>query len=421
MAMFCAGFLLLGGCTGSGSGYGGYIPWGGTTGVVTKDPDSIPDIAWQTTGQRQTLSRESDQQQKDRPSLQTIVGAPPVEIKKTRVALLLPLTGKNATLGQSMLKAAQMALFDVGSTGFELVPKDTRSTPEGAASAAREALAENTRLVLGPIFAEDVRAAKAVLNGGQTPMIAFTTDWQQAGNGTYIMGFLPFTQVTRVAQYAQSKGYNSIAVYAPQTEYCDMVISTLQRSGVTIARTARYAPAQADLLSSVDAFIGPDKANPGFTALMLPVGGESLRSVVSVLRQQGVKNEQIKLLGTGLWDDETLANNPSVHGGWFAAPDPALRRDFEKRYQDNYGATAPRLTSLAYDATAMAAVLARNVKDDPYAARVLSNPRGFAGIDGVFRFRPDGLSERGLAILEMRSSGARVIDPAPTAFISPGM
>lgn len=410
---------MLGGCT--GSGYGGYTPWSGSTGVVTKDPSSIPDIAWQTTGQRQTLNRESEEQKKERPSLQTVVGAPPLDLPKTRVALLLPLTGKNAALGQSMMKAAQMALFDVGSAGFELVPKDTQSTQEGAATAAREALSENTKLILGPIFAEDVNAAKAVLAGARIPMIAFTTDWKQAGNGTYIMGFLPFVQVTRVAQFAQSRGYSNIAFYAPQTEYCDIVLSTLQRSGVNIVRTARYAPSQADLLASVETFIGPDKENPGFNALMLPVGGENLRSVVSILRQQELTNDKVRLLGTGLWDDDTLRNNPSLHGGWFAAPDPALRRDFEKRYAENYGGTAPRLASLAYDATAMAAVLARSIKDDPYAARVLANPRGFAGIDGVFRFRPDGLSERGLAILEIQGGSLRVIDPAPTAFISPGM
>jgi branched-chain amino acid transport system substrate-binding protein len=422
LMLVCAGFLMLGGCTGGAGGYGSYIPWGNSnTGVVTKDPDSIPDIAWQTTGQRQTLNRESDQQQKDRPSLQTVVGAPPVDLPKTKVTLLLPLTGKNATLGQSMLKAAQMALFDVGSAGFELVPKDTKSTPDGAAAAARDALSENAKLILGPIFAEDVAAAKAVLNGAKIPMIAFTTDWKQAGNGTYIMGFLPFVQVTRVAQFAQSKGYGDVAVYAPQTEYCDIVISTLQRSGVNVARTERYAPSQADLLASVETFIGPDRENPGFNALMLPVGGENLRSVVSVLRQQGLSANKVKFLGTGLWDDDTLRNNPAVHGGWFAAPDPALRRDFEKRYQENYGGTAPRLASLAYDATAMAAVLARSIKEDPYAAGTLTNPRGFAGIDGVFRFRPDGLNERGLAILEIQGGSMRVIDPAPTAFISPGM
>ena len=118
----------------------------------------------------------------------------------------------------------------------------------------------------------------------------------------------------------------------------------------------------------------------------------------------------------------TLNNNPALFGGWFSAPDPDMRADFEKRYQENYGAAPLRLSSLAYDATALAAVLARSATDPAsvYTPQAITNPRGFAGIDGIFRFRPDGLSERGLAVLELRSGSPKVVDPAPTAFLTSG-
>jgi len=128
----------------------------------------------------------------------------------------------------------------------------------------------------------------------------------------------------------------------------------------------------------------------------------------------------MRLIGTGLWDDESLARNPALYGGWFAAPDPALRRDFDRRYLENYGSAPPRLATLAYDATALAAVLSRGTQDNPYSRQRLTNPRGFAGIDGVFRLRPDGLNDRGLAVLEVQSGRARVIDAAPTAFVGSG-
>lgn len=405
---------------------GGY---GVNTGIVTKDPNSIPNIAWQTDRQRDVLIAQDETLQKEatipdpnRPSLQTVVGGAPL-MKTAKVSLLLPLSGKKSDLGQSMLKAAQMALFDVGSTNFELIPRDTQSTPEGAEAAARAAIAAGSALILGPVFADDLKRVKPLAVAANIPVVGFTTDWTLAGNNTYIMGFLPFTQVARVTRFAASRGVARFAVYAPQTEYSDVVIDTLRSAPVSIVRTNRYAPDQPDLSTLVKDFADTSRRDVGFefNALMLPLGGEGLQTLTSLLDFNGVTQKDVRFIGTGLWDDPALLQNPALYGGWFAAPDPALRRDFDKRYQENFGAAPLRLSSLAYDATALAAVLARTVTDGaPYSTRHMTNPRGFAGIDGIFRFRGDGLSERGLAILEIQAGRTKVIDPAPTAFLSSG-
>ena len=400
--------FTLSGCGGAGAGFS---MGGGNTGVVTNDQNAMPNIGWQTSGDRHDLSAENKQVAQTAPA------------EKVRVALLLPLTGKNGEMGQSMLKAAQMALFDVGSANFELVPRDTKGTPDGAGAAAQAAVADHDQLILGPVFAEDLKAVRPIASSANIPVVAFTTDWKQAGNDTYIMGFLPFAQVTRIAQFAQSKGFDHIGVFAPTTEYCDVVLSTLQRSGVNVAKVGRYSPQQPDLSAIVTDYVSQSKAGDGlaFNALLLPVGGEGLKSLMSTFDMQGVKSKSVKLLGTGLWDDASLTHDPAVFGGWFAAPDPSLRKDFEKRYADNYGSAPPRLASLAYDATALSAVLARTgTPGHVYTRDIMTNPRGFAGIDGVFRFRSDGLSERGLAVLEIQSGRDVVVDPAPTAFISSG-
>ncbi len=413
--LFACCALVLTGCGGGMSGMS--MPWGHeNTGVVTNDQNALPNIGWQTKDQRQDLTAQNKE---------VAAAQPAAPAEKVRVALLLPLSGKSGELGQSMLKAAQMALFDVGSANYELVPRDTKSTPDGAAAAAQAAAADHDQLILGPVFAEDLKAVKPVASSANIPVISFSTDWKQAGSDTYIMGFLPFAQVTRVAQFAQSRGFDHIGVFAPSTEYCDVVLSTLQRTGVNVVKIGRYSPQQPDLSDIVADFVNTAKQQGGgqlaFNALMLPVGGESLHSLMSVFDIQGIKPGTVKLLGTGLWDDPGLTRNPAVFGGWFAAPDPALRKEFEKRYAENYGGAPPRLASLAYDATALSAVLARTGQPGhTYARDVLTNARGFAGIDGVFRFRSDGLSERGLAVLEIQSGRDVVVDPAPTAFISSG-
>lgn len=394
-------------------------PGGGTystspmasTGIVTNDPSQLPDMSWQTPAQRQTLSQQS-QQQAATPAPDT--GA------AVKVALLVPLSGKNANLGQSMLKAAQLALNDVGSSRFELIPADTQGTPAGAAAAAGKAIGDGANLILGPIFAEDVRAVRPIATPARVPMVAFTTDWTLADNNTYVFGFLPFLQVSRVVEFAQSRGVNRLAVIAPQTEYADLVISTLTRDGARPVDTLRYAAGQADLSGLVGGFAARNKTPDGkrtFDSVLLPLGGESLRSLTATMDQYGLRGSTVRLLGTGLWDDPSALNDPMLNGGWFAAPDPKARLDFERRYQQTFGGSTPRLATLAYDATALAAVLARtDTTGTPYSRDRMTASRGFAGIDGVFRFRSDGLAERGLAVLEIGGGNARVIDPAPTAF-----
>lgn len=365
-----------------------------------------------------------------------------------KVGLLLPLSGQHGALGQSMLRAAQIALFDVGYADFELVPRDTKGTAVGARDAARSVTQEGVDLVLGPVFSESVQAAKPVVQGANVNMIAFSTDWGLAGGNTYIMGFLPFDQVERITQYVAAQNLKNIAVLAPQTEYGRAVVSAYSamasRYGVHTVAIESFSPRSSNLAPELRSFTKYDQriaagghslgrggatepvqqALPPFDAVLMPVGGEQARSIGNLLSHYDLPPSVVRRLGTGLFDDLGLASEESLNGAWFAAPSPNLRKAFESRFLATYSYSAPRLSSLAYDATALAAVLARRglqSSGHPAFDRVsLTNPNGFAGIDGIFRFRSDGTAERGLAVLEYRHGQIRVIDEAPRTFVQTG-
>ena len=128
----------------------------------------------------------------------------------------------------------------------------------------------------------------------------------------------------------------------------------------------------------------------------------------------------MRLLGSGLWDVPDIGNEPALDGGWFAASPPDARRDFERRYRATYGRDPPRLASLGYDAAALAAALAHGQGGPPFSREAILNPKGFTGVDGLFRFTPDGLVQRGLAVLEVEPEGNVVVSPAPQSFENPG-
>lgn len=341
----------------------------------------------------------------------------PVDERTIRVGLLLPLTGRGAELGPALLNAAEMALFDAGVPNFALLPRDTGGTPEGAAAAAEAVLADGARLILGPLFGDNVAAVRTVALSAGVNVVAFTTDRTVAGGNVLVMGFLPSTQVDRVVDYATRRGLTRYAALAPETGYGRTVVDALQRSTVMrraeLARVQFFDPNAQDYAGAVRAVAD----GAPFDAILLPEGGLGLRTIAPLLAFYGV--EQAQLLGTGLWDEPDIGREPSLLGGWFAAPQPDLRAEFERRYRATFGAEPPRLATLAYDAVALAAVLARSPFGSSYDWTALTDPNGFVGVDGIFRFHPTGEIERGLAVLEVTRQGPAVLDPAPQSFAGP--
>lgn len=333
-----------------------------------------------------------------------------------KVALLLPLSGKNAALGQSMLNAAQMALFDVGGESFELLPRDTKGTAQGAGEAATSAVNEGARLILGPIFAEEVRAVKPAAQSAGIGVIAFSTKWDLADQNTFVMGFMPFDQIDRIASFAASRNITRVGLIAPRTEYGRAVVpawqSAASRKGIQTPQAITVEPESQDSFDALRNLAGMQAGQ--IDAIFMPLGGRAAIAASGALSSGGAPPSSVRRLGPGLFDDDALAGDPGMDGAWFAAPSPRLRKPFERRFMETYGYMPPRLSTLSYDATALAVALSRN--GNGFSRQSIANPAGFAGLDGIFRFRDNGLAERGLAVLEFRNGQIEILEDAPAAF-----
>lgn len=368
-----------------------------------------------------------------------------------RVAILLPLTGPNAELGQAMLKAAQLSLSRPGSP--ELDQQDTAGTPEGAANAARAALAAGAGVILGPLTAAETAAAGPVARGAGVPMLAFTSDSAQAQPGVWPLGITPAQQVRRLVLAVQAENKTKLAVVVPQN-----ILGEALANGALAATAAARMPdpkivrapgtfsAMNDALKDVSDFAGRRGAQdaaqraararndadgrreaaeigrrtpgaPPMDALLLGVTGELLGQVVPLLSFYDIGPGQVRILGPGTWAREA-SRQPALAGAWYAAPDPAQRAGFEKAFTAKYNAPARELTSLAYDAAgiARAAVSAQGV-----SLESIQRAEGFAGADGLIGLLPDGQVRRGLAIFEVDRGGAHLVQPAPQTLAAPGV
>jgi len=342
-------------------------------------------------------------------------GATPV-----RVGVILPLSSTNAgtrSLAQSMLKAAQLALFDGGNAGIMLMVGDEGNGGASAAAAANRLLAQGAEVIVGPLFGPSVSAVASLARDKGVPVLAFSSEKTVAGRGVYLISFLPENEVGRVVAYATSKGHKNFAALVSQDAYGDL--ATAAMDAAVAAADGKIAAVEHLPPTAQDALAPSVKiAQSGADAILIAQdrGSAVTRAIGPTLSLNNTGKASMQLLGTGLWDDETLSHEAALEGGWYAAPEPNADANFVAKYRTAFGAPPSNLASLAYDAVALVALLSPGEPYHRFTRAALMDPNGFTGVSGAFRFRQDGTSERGLAVLEMQLDGPKVVDPAPKTF-----
>jgi hypothetical protein len=425
------------------------------------------------------------------------------------VSVLLPIGDARdniSKLSSHLYNAAQLALFDAGQNGqirqtfgasgsqktnFVLRLHDTKGTPAGAAQAAKAAIAANTDIIIGPLFASSVKAIAPLLAGREIPALAFSNDSSAAANNLWLLGFLPEQNISRIVSQAIAQGLTRFGALVPQGPYGERIhqsfVREVARFGGTVVQTETYpkdakgmfdpvrrlahfdtrtaaheaemarlisegrALAPADLLAratsgatatgepeelNVEAlFKGLGKIAPElvsayealkltetlgeipYDAVFMPEGGLALRNLAPLLPYFDIDPRRVKFLGTALWNDPSLSQEPPLHGGWYAAPNPKNWAGFAARYDRVYGAAPPRLASMAYDGVSLAARLAAITPKQPFRTQILTNANGFQGIDGIVRLRQGGLNERGLAVQEITARAPNIVSREPASFV----
>jgi ABC-type branched-subunit amino acid transport system substrate-binding protein len=335
---------------------------------------------------------------------------------QNKVALILPLSasGNAGVAAQSMKNAAEMALAEFQNPNIQLLIKDDGGSPQGASQGAQQALEEGAEIILGPLFAASVPATAQVARTRSVSVIAFSTDSSIAGRGVYLLSFLPESDVNRIIEYSASIGKKSFAALLPDNAYGNVVEaafkSAVARRGGRIAAFEKYGADRATPARTVAQALGQADA------LLIADDGDSVVATADALTAAGANLRNIQLLGTGLWDNPHVFASSSLQGGLYAAPDPAGFRAFAGRYRTRYGGEPVRTATLAYDAVALVAALARTQGAQHFSPDQLTNPSGFAGIDGLFRFRPDGTNERGLAVMRVATGGGVPVAGSPKSF-----
>ncbi|MBR1189225.1 penicillin-binding protein activator [Bradyrhizobium sp. AUGA SZCCT0160] len=334
---------------------------------------------------------------------------------QVKVGVILPLSaaGNAGVAAQSMKNAAEMALAEFQNPNIQLLIKDDGGSPQGASQATQQALGEGAEIILGPLFAQSVPAVAQQTRAKGVSVIAFSTDSSVAGRGVYLLSFLPESDVNRIVDYSAGIGKKSFAALLPDNAYGNVVEAAFKQAAARKGRIVAFEKYGADRSAAVRTV---SQSLGQADALFMADDGDSVVAAADALTAAGVNLRNIQLLGTGLWDNPRVFGSPALQGGLYAAPDPSGFRSFAGRYRTKYGGEPVRTATLAYDAVALVAALSRTQGAQRFAAETLTNPSGFAGIDGLFRFRSDGTNERGLAVMKVGQGGSTPVAGSPKSF-----
>ncbi len=339
-----------------------------------------------------------------------------------KAALLLPLTAgiQMSLVAKGLQQAAEMAMFERNMPGFQLIVRDDKGTPEGAAAAAAEAIAGGAEVILGPLFAASVAAVAPVARRANVPVIAFSNDPAVGGQGVHLLSYFASAEATRAVEHALGQGRRHFAALIPDDALGRDTEPAFRRAveagGGRVALVVSYPADLSGMMEPaqrlMQAIQGAQDGGLPIDALFLPSSTDNAARLTTMIRHHKLDTEKVKLLLSSGWDNATNLRDSKLVGAWMGAPDPGGWRDFSARFGKAYQSAPPRLAALAFDAVTIATAFATQPKGQRYTEAHLLRPAGFTGVDGLFRLTAKGPIERSLAVLEVQAQGLVTVDAA---------
>ncbi|GAA0279092.1 penicillin-binding protein activator [Alteraurantiacibacter aestuarii] len=337
----------------------------------------------------------------------------PQDEGRHRVALLVPLSGANADVGQSIANATTMALLDTNAENLRITTYDTEA---GAGRAASRAIADGNQLILGPLQRDNVAAVLAQARSANVPLITFSNDISVAEPDVFVMGHVPEQSIDRTVAFAISQGARNFAALVPTGEYGQRAVASLQRAvdrgGARLVVAETFDRGNTSIVSAAARL----DQRGGFDTVLIADGARLAAMAASELKDAGEVLPSI--IGPELWSGETtLTRAAAMEGAWFSAVSDRRYRQFVTAYESRFGSQPYRIATLGYDAVLLTLRVARDWRPGTsFPTGQMLDPDGFIGLDGPLRFRSNGIGERAMEVRQVDNGGFSTVDPAPTQF-----
>ncbi|MEL7091661.1 MAG: penicillin-binding protein activator [Pseudomonadota bacterium] len=353
------------------------------------------------------------------------LGGPSINTSKpVPVALLVPRgsgAGGDELLAQNLENAARLAIADLNGVEIDLRVYGTAGNPATAASQAALAVRDGAQIILGPLYGEAANAAGVAVAQSGVNVLAFSNNATIAGGNVFILGSTFDSAAERLVNYAASQGKSRIVVSHSNDIAGQLARNAIQGatggSAATVVGTVDYPLSQEGVVAAAPRVRDAVSNSAADTVFLTAPSAGALPLMSQLLPEAGVNPANVQYMGLARWDipPQTL-DLPGLQGGWFALPDPGRASAFRNRYQASYGSAPHPLAGLAYDGIAAIGALVSQGRSNALTGAALTQSAGFQGASGIFRLRPNGTNQRGLAVATIQDNKVVVISAAPNGF-----
>lgn len=341
--------------------------------------------------------------------------------RAVEVALLVPQTGSAADVGQSLERAARLAVQDLSGAEIDLDIYDTGGTEAGAVAAAEAALAAGNKIIVGPLFGANAAAVGRTAAARNVNVLSFSNNPAIAGGNVFILGSTFDSAANRLVRYATRQGKSRIFVIhgdsGAELAGRDAITAAISRSSASLAGTAAFPVSQQGIISALPGIARQVRASGADTVFLTSSTDDSLPFLAELLPENGIDAPEYQIVSLTRLDQPSSALSlRGLQGAWFALPDRGLTNQFAARYMAAYGVRPNPIAGVAYDGIAAIGGLVASGDANALTAGSLTRGQGFSGVSGPFRFLPSGANERSLEVAQVLNNQVVVLDPAPRSF-----
>ena len=330
-----------------------------------------------------------------------------------KVGVLLPLSGKFQDIGESFLKAIQLALYDISNKNIKIYPKDSKGNALNAYLSAKEFEEQGIKIVIGPIFYESLERLGEV---NKITFISLTNKTKEIPKNTIAFGINIESQIDALKKYFNEIKVSKTILLSPKSEFIYQSESVAKKDVLKFYRTytydvnskkiteeieklTRYKERKKDLerrikiLEKSDLYKDKNELKKleqmhtlgkiNFDSVVVIDFGERLKSVLSSFMFSDVSSDEVNFFTVNQWFDETFFNENAMQNLHFPSIDYKNFKKFNKKFLNTFNKQPNKVSILAYDALGLIYYCWSN-NNFQFKQDQLYTKKGFKGMHGEF-------------------------------------
>ena len=347
------------------------------------------------------------------------------ENTKLKIGLLVPISGENYELGQSIIKAVRMAMNDINTDKFEILIKDTKSNPATTLKSANELKFEGVNLTIGPVFFESLKYLDEIED---MIFLSFTNQTIDLPKNVISSGVNATSQLNTIKKFLEDNEIDDTIFLIPKLSYEEELKKSIKKSKIKILKTHFYENEPTKLTNQIeeitnykirkqnleDEIYRLENSNEfnkekkieqlkmkytlgdvKFNSVIIADFEESLKSVTTSLLYTDVSPKKKYFITLNQWFDKSLINEKDIQPIYY----PSINKDnFEKyklRYQLDFEEEPTHLSLLSYDLVGLVYYLSfKNNFDLSDIEKIFKRKNSFKGKIGVFDIKNNEINHR---------------------------